>query len=177
MALTANLIPSQITTFPCPYDATLAFCSAQVLTTQAGILLPGNVNATIDLGGSNPVSAAGRTDFIWTMDFTAMDFTSGDESYKFYLLGSNDVAFGAGNVEELTSHSFGAVAAGRSIAAIMGASPTIPPPNLAGTIVQLLATNLMQRIYYRYLKVWYIISGTTPTTTVTSWISRANIDV
>jgi hypothetical protein len=175
MALTANLIPSQITTFPCPFDAQLAFCSAQTIA-ATGYL--NNLNSgQIDLGGAAPVTAAGRTDFILSMDLTAMDFTSGDESYKFYLMGSQDVAFGNGNVEELTYHSFGAVSAGRGVAVIMGASPTIPVAGLAGTIVQLPATNLMQRIYYRYLRLYVVISGTTPTTTLTAWISRANINV
>lgn len=174
MALTPNLIPSQVTTFPCPFDAQLAFCSAQTIA-ATGYL--NNLNSgQIDLGGSNPQVAAGRTDFILTMDLTAMDFTSGDESYKFYLMGSQDVAFGNGNVEELAYHSFGAVSAGRGVAVIMGASPTVPPTNLAGTIVQLPATNLMQRIYYRYLRLYVVISGTTPTTTLTAWISRGNIN-
>jgi hypothetical protein len=64
MALTANTIPSQVTTYPCPYDATLAFCSAQTLTATGYF---NNLNSgQIDLGGAAPVSAAGRTDFIWS---------------------------------------------------------------------------------------------------------------
>jgi hypothetical protein len=174
MALTANTIPSQVTTYPCPYDALLAFTSAQTLT-ATGYL--NNLNSgQIDLGGASPASGAGRTDFIWSMDITACDFSSNDESYKLYLFGSNDVAFGNGNVEELTSHSLGAVTAGRSVATIMGASPTIPPTNLGGTILQLPASNLMQRIYYRYLRAYAVISGTTPSITLTSWISRANVN-
>jgi len=123
------------------------------------------------------VSAAGRTDFVWSMDITAVDMTSNDESYKLNLFGSNDVAFGNGNVELLAFHDFAAVTAGRQVATILGASPTIPPTGLGGTIVQLPATNLMQRIYYRYLRMYLVVGGTTPSITVTSWISRANINV
>ena len=173
MALTANLIPSQVTTFPCPFDAMLAFCSAEVRTTTGYFGAP----ATLDLGGAAPVSAAGRTDFVWSMDITAVDMTSNDESYKLNLFGSNDVAFGNGNVELLAFHDFAAVTAGRQVATILGASPTIPPTGLGGTIVQLPATNLMQRIYYRYLRMYLVVGGTTPSITVTSWISRANINV
>ncbi len=175
MALTANLIPSQVVTFPCPYDAMTAFTSAQTIAATGYLNNVGT--GQLDLGGGAPSSAAGRTDGIFSLDITAMDFSSVDESYKVYLMGSNDVAWGNGNVEELASHSFGAVTAGRAVATIMGASPAIPPTNLGGTIVQLPFTNLMQRIYYRYLRAYVVISGTSPTMTVTAWISRAGIDV
>lgn len=175
MALTANAIPSQVTTFPCPYDATLAFCSAQVLT-ATGYL--NNLNSgQLDLGGGSPVSAAGRTDGIWNMDITALNFGTADESYTVRLLGSNDVAFGNGNVELLAMHDFAATAALRNLATILGATPTIPPTGLGGTIIQLPFTNLMQRIYYRYLRAHLTVVGTGPSFTVTSWISRAGIDV
>lgn len=175
MALTANLIPSQVTTFPSPYDATLAFTSAQTLT-ATGYL--NNLNSgQIDLGGPNPVSAAGRTDFIWNLDISAIDVSSGNETYQLCLFGSNDVAFGNGNVELLAFHDLAAAAAGRVVATILGISPTIPPTGLAGTIIQLPATNLMQRIYYRYLRAYLQAGGTTPSITLTSWISRAEIDV
>ena len=49
--------------------------------------------------------------------------------------------------------------------------------NLAGTIMQFPATNLMQRIYYRYLKMHMTVVGTGPSFICTSWISRAGIDV
>ena len=85
MALTALAIPSQLTTFPCPYDATLAFCSAQTLNATGYF---NNLNSgQIDLGGGSPVSAAGRTDFIWSMDITTLDETTTDEVYKLHLFG------------------------------------------------------------------------------------------
>jgi len=175
MALTANLIPSQVTTFPCPYDATLAFCSAQAIVASG--FVAGNVNATIDLGGASPVSAAGRTDFIWSTDITALNFGTADESYTLRLIGSNDVAFANGNCELLAMHDFAATAALRNLTAVLGITPTIPPTNLGGSLIQLPCTNLMQRIYYRYLKIHMVVVGTGPSFTATSWISRANINV
>lgn len=173
MALTPNTIPSQVTTFPCPYDAMTAFCNAQQLTATGYF---NNLNSgQIDLGGPSPVSAAGRTDFIWNIDISVMDFTTTDETYKLCLFGSNDAAFGNGNVELLAFHDFAALAANRQVATILGATPTIPPVNLAGTIVQMPATNLMQRIYYRYLRMYGVLGGTTPIVTATSWISKAQV--
>jgi hypothetical protein len=174
MALTANLIPSQIATFPCPYDAMLAFCNAQTLNATGYF---NNLNSgQIDLGGPNPVSAAGRTDFIWNIDMSVLDETTTDETYRLGLVASNDVAFTAGNVETLAVHDFG-LAANRIFPAINGTSPAVPPTGLAGTLIQIPATNLMQRIYYRYLRMYALIGGTTPIITATSWISRAGIDV
>lgn len=175
MALTANLIPSEVTTFPCPFDATLAFCSAQTVV-ATGYL--NNLNSgQLDLGGAAPVSAAGRTDFIWSLLLGATNFGTADESYTFRLLGSNDVAFGNGNVELLAMHDIAATAALRNLTAILGATPAIPPTNLAGTLFQFPATNLMQRIYYRYARVHMVAVGTGPSVICTSWISRANINV
>jgi hypothetical protein len=175
MALTANAIPSQVTTFPCPWDAQLAFTDTQTLA-ATGYL--NNLNSgQIDLGGAKPVAAAGRTDFIWNLDITAIDVSSGDETYQLALLGSNDTSFGNGNVELLAFHDLAAASAGRVIATLLGVSPTIPPTNLGGTLIQLPATNLMQRIYYRFLRARLIAGGTTPSITLSSWISRAGIDV
>jgi hypothetical protein len=174
MALTANAIPSQVGYFPCPYDAQLAFCSAQSITATGYF---NNLNSgQLDLGGASPVSAAGRTDFIWNIDISVLDETTTDETYKIALLGSNDVAFGNGNVELLAFHDFG-LAANRVIATILGTTPVVPPTGLGGTLIQIPATNLMQRIYYRYLRMYGVLSGTTPIFTCTAWISRAGIDV
>lgn len=175
MALTANAIPSQVPLFTSPYDAQLAFCSAQVVV-ATGFL--NNLNSgLIDLGGASPSSGAGRTDFMWNMDITAANFGTADESYTFRLLGSNDVNFANGNVELLAMHDIAATAALRNLTAVLGATPTIPPVGLAGTIFQFPATNLMQRIVYRWLKCHMVAVGTGPSVTVTSWISRADIEV
>lgn len=175
MALTALAIPSQVATFPCPYDAALAFTDTQTLT-ATGYL--NNLNSGIlDLGGAKPVSAVGRTDGIWNIDVTTVDMSSGDEFYQFALLGSNDAAFGNGNVDLLAFYDIAAAVAGRVIATLLGITPTIPPTGMAGMIIQKPFTNLACRIYYRYVKARVIIGGTTPNLICTSWISRANIDV
>lgn len=118
MALTANTIPSQITQLPTSWDAMLAFADGQTLT-ATGYLNTLN-SGQLDLGGTagvaNPISAAGRTDAIWCLNISAIDVSSSDETYQFGLLGSNDVAFGNGNVELLAFHDFAAAASGRVFA-------------------------------------------------------------
>lgn len=175
MALTANTIPSQFPDFPCPFDALTAFTSAQTIT-ATGYL--NNLNSgQIDLGGAAPVAAAGRTEGIWSLNMSALNMGTGDESYTFRLLGSNDVAFGNGNVELLHQYDLAATAALRNLATILGINPAVPPTGLAGTILQFPFTNKVGRIIYRYLRAHLVVVGTGPTTTVTSWISRASIDV
>jgi hypothetical protein len=175
MPLTANTIPSQVPLYATSYDAQTAFTAAQTLT-ATGYL--NNLNSgQIDLGGANPSSGSGRTEGMWCMDITAVDFASADETYKLHLFGSNDVAFGNGNVELLAFHDFAAATAGRQVATILGPTPTIPPTGIAGTILQIPFTNLMQRIVYRYLRAYAVIGGTTPSITITSWISKAGVDV
>lgn len=173
MALTANTIPSQVPGFTVPFDAANAFASAQTLTATGYI---NNLNAVLDLGGANPVSAAGRTNGMLALDITALDVSSGDEAYQIALLGSNDAAFGNGNVELLAFHDFAATAALRVIATLLGITPAIPPVGLTGTIIYMPFTNLMQRVVYRYLKLRLIAAGTTPSITLSAWISNSGED-
>jgi hypothetical protein len=110
---------------------------------------------------------------MWCMEIGAIDFSSTDEFYQFALLGSNDVAFGNGNVELLAFHDLAAASAGRIISTLLGASPAIPAPFRFGTILQYPFTNLSQLIYYRYVKCRATIGGTSPSVTVTSWLSNS----
>jgi hypothetical protein len=174
MALTALTIPSQPSLYKAPYDALTAFTSAQTIT-ATGYL--NNLNSgLLDLGGSNPVSAAGRTEMLWTVDITAVNMVTTDEFYRFALLGSNDGAFGNGNVELLDFFDIAALTANRQISTILGASPAIPPSGRAGTLFQRLVSNLQQEILYRYVKAYVVVGGTSPSVTVTSWLSKCQVD-
>jgi hypothetical protein len=170
MALTANPIPSQVPFPAAPFDANLAFTIDQVMV-ATGYL--NNVNSgQVDLGGGTGLTAgAGRKEGFWVLDIKAIDFVGVDESYKFGLVGSNNVAFTAGDVELLAFHDFAASAALRVFPAILGATPTIPPTGIAGTLCHIPFTNLMQRIVYRYLRCYALHVGATSSVTVTSWVS------
>jgi hypothetical protein len=170
MALTPNLIPSQIILYTGPIDAMTMFADTQVLT-ATGYLNNRN-SGQLDLGGvfPNQISAAGRTEGIWNIAIPSVDYSSANETYGLYLLGSNDVNFGNGNVDVLASHDLAAASSGRVIPTILGASPT-------GTRIQIPFSNQMQNIIYRFLRAYAVIAGTTPSITMTSWITRAQITV
>jgi hypothetical protein len=171
MPFTAPTIPSQVTALPAPWDVMTAFTDNQIIT-ATGYL--SNLNSgLLDLGSTNQSigGGAGRVEGIWSLNISAIDMSSGDESYQFALLGSNDSTFANGNVELLAFHDVAASAAVRFIANLLGASPAIPPNGR----LQFPFNNLVQKITYRYLKCRVIIAGTTPSVTVTSWISRSEI--
>lgn len=159
MALTANTLPSIVPQYALPLDTALQFASAQNLTATGYV---NNTNAVIDLGG-------GRFTGALAFDVTLLDQTTGDETYKLFLFGSNDVAFGNGNVENLGQYDWGA-SANRVVATILGANTTVPPANAAGELDALFFTNLRQGIVYRYVKCYAVLAGTTPIITLSAWI-------
>lgn len=174
MALTANLIPSQSALYKAPFDALTAFTNAQTIT-ATGYL--NNLNSgLLDLGGAAPVSAAGRTEGLWSVDMSAVNMVTTDEFYRFALLGSNDSAFGNGNVELLDFFDIANLTANRQIATILGGSPAIPPTGRAATKFQRLFSNQQQEIIYRYVKAYVVVGGTSPSITVTSWLSKCQVD-
>lgn len=173
MALTANARPSQVPELIAPYDAQLAFTAAQVVV-ATGYL--NNLNSgIIDFGGANPSSGAGRKEGVWALNITAVDMATTDEVYQFSLVGSNDVAFGNGNVELLAFHDLAALAANRIVPTIMGATPAIPPTGMAGTRISIPFTTLMQRIVYRWVKCYVTLPAAGSSITVSSWLSRCEI--
>jgi hypothetical protein len=168
MPLTPNNLPFAPPLDVVPFDANAAFGTngaAQTLTNSGYFGAP----AQIDVG-------PGRVKGLWALDITALDQTTGDESYTFHLLGSNDVAWGNGNVEILQSQNFGG-ASGRSIATIVGASPVAPSAaGVAGTapygsLSAFPFGNMKMRIAYRYLRLYAVLSGTTPSITANSWLA------
>ena len=105
------------------------------------------------------------------LDTTALFVTSADEFYQFYLMGSNDVAFGNGNVELLCAWDFGSASSNRMVTTILGATPTIPPTTRAGAMLAKPFTNMTyDRYVFRYLKLYLVTGGTTPSITCSAWI-------
>lgn len=167
MALTNNALPSIPPEFTLPIDNLMQFCSAQTLT-ATGYL--NDENAVVDLG-------AGRFTGMLALDISALDVSSGDEKYGICLFGSNDNAFGNGNVDLLAYHDLAAASSGRIVATILAASPTVPAAGRAGSIIALPFTNYMQGFVYRYAKLYAVIAGTTPSITATAWISPIEMKV
>ena len=159
MALAANALPSVVPDFIVPFDAMNAFNSAENLT-ATGYLGSGK---QLDIG-------PGRVVGMWATNISVLSMAA-DESYKLNLLGSNDVAWGNGNVELLAFQDFGFNSAARQIPTILGASNAVPPVGKSGLVSVVPFTNLRAGIVYRYLRAYLVAAGTTKSITTTSWIS------
>jgi hypothetical protein len=142
-----------------PLDASLQCSSAQVLA-ATGYL--NNVNSNINIG-------AGRVGFFAVLDVSAITGTT--PSFQFHVFGSNDVAFGNGNVEDLYEFDL-SVTGSRLVATIIGASIAVPDPSRAGTLIIKPGWNYgAGQITYQYLRMYAVLAGTSPGITVTSWFA------
>ena len=161
MALTAGVLPSVFQSRVRPYDAQTAFARAQTLAATGSV---NNVNTQIDVG-------PGRVCGYWCLDPSNMKFSATDEFYRFFLLGSNDIAFGNGNVDKIAGHDFAALAANRLVPVICAASPAVPLLGLSSTPHTIPYCNFMGGFIFRYLQCYVIIGGTAPTVTLASWLT------
>lgn len=163
MALTNNTLPSVLPTRAVPLDINLLFSQA-ITFTATGYLNNGSSTVQINIG-------RGRIEGYWVIDLSALDVSSGNETYVLYLLASNDIAFGNGNVEVLASHDWAAATAGRVVPTILGASPTVPIAGTNATRHVIPYSNMMGGFVLQYLQAYLVAGGTTPSMTVTSWIT------
>lgn len=161
MPLSNTTLPFNLPERALPYDANLVFASAQTLTSTGYV---NNVVAQLDVG-------IGRFDGYWVLDISAMDLSSNDETYKLHLMGSNDQAWGNGNVELLAFRDFAAATAGRQVATILPASYAVPITGRTATKFVIPITNFMGAYVFRYLQCYLVAGGTTPSITLSSWLA------
>jgi hypothetical protein len=160
MALTNNTLPSVLPTRVVPYDSSTAFSKAQTVTASGYV---GNINTQV------PV-LAGRFDGLWAIDVSAATLSS-NQSYQFFLVGSNDAAFTAGNVELLAIHDFAATSALR-IFANNAAASSITPPNGQAVLRHVIPfCNQMGAYLFQYLQLYLLVGGTSPSITFSSWLA------
>ena len=162
MALTTNqpTLPAIPPLPAIPLDASLQLASAQTITTTGYL---NNVQTQVNIG-------AGRVGFFAVVDLTAESGTS--PSFQFHVFGSNDVAFGNGNVEDLYEFDYAPNTAQRLVTTIVGASITVPDPSRAGSLIIKPGWNYGQgQITYQYLRMYVVIAGTTPSITATAWFA------
>lgn len=176
MAITALTIPSQEVRFNAPRDKMLEFvASAETLTATGYMNSVLGTTTTLDLGGATPVSAVGRCDFLWNTIISTLKVSATDETYRMFLMGSNSDSWANGSIQTLAIHDLAAVTAGRLVATISGATPTVPPTGKSSQLIQIPCTNLMEGILFRYVRGYWVIGGTLPSIIYQSWLSRAQI--
>ena len=161
MALTKTTLPALTPTHAVPYDTAQAFALAQTITATGYAT---NVNTQVTMG-------PGRMEGYWALDISNLKVSAGNETYGFYLMGSNDSGWGNGNVELLAAHDFAAASSGRLVPTILAVTPAEPVVGLNATRHAIPFSNQMGDYVFEYMQLYLVLGGTSPTVTFSSWLS------
>ncbi|MGO7427066.1 hypothetical protein ACCT09_46835, partial [Rhizobium ruizarguesonis] len=96
-------LPSILPHRAVPLDIATAFAVNPQTLTASGYV--NSQQAQVDIGN-------GLWEGRLSLELSALDLSSNDETYRLMLLGSNDAAFGNGNVDILATQDFAAASAG-----------------------------------------------------------------
>ncbi|MFB0691938.1 hypothetical protein ACA106_15600 [Agrobacterium pusense] len=154
-------LPSSLPQRVVPLDVLTAFSTGQTLTASGYV---NQVQQQVDIG-------VGLWEGRLSLELNALDLSSGDETYRLFLLGSNDPAFGNGNVEILATQDFAAATTGRLLPTVAPASSSMPPSNRQSGRFVVPVTNLRGMFLFRYLQLYTQLGGTTPSITLSAWLA------
>lgn len=157
----ASPLPSSLPQRVVPLDVLTAFSTGQTLTASGYV---NQLQQQVDIG-------VGLWEGRLSLELSALDLSSGDETYRLFLLGSNDPAFGNGNVEILATQDFAAATAGRLLPTVAPASNPAPPATRQSGRFVVPVTNLRGTFLFRYLQLYAQLAGTTPSITLSAWLA------
>jgi hypothetical protein len=164
MPLSRAPLPLNLPTRSLPIDASQTFRMDAAAMTASG-WATGAATSYITL----PI---GRSQGMWALQIHAADVSSANEAYQFFLHGSNDPAFGAGNCELLGAFDIAATAALRL--AQPAGQDAAWPGLFAGTssATYVLPMSNDKDVYtFEFVNLYVNIVGTTPSITFNSWIA------
>lgn len=165
-----------------PNQRTYSFDANAVLSDNAaayiasGYLQAFGADGVVDLGGNQGVTVTlpsiddlttytpqqARIDAVLVLDITAVDISSGSETYQIDIMGSNDPNFAAAAPVCLGGIQFGKGASLRGAVAqkdsVIGRIELGFTNNLAGSI-------------YQFLKVYLTTGGTTPSVNISAFVA------
>jgi hypothetical protein len=164
MALTRAPLPINLPTRSAPIDMAATFRLGAAAMTASG-WATGAAASYITL----PI---GRAQGLWMLQVHSADVSSANEQYQFFLHGSNDPAFGAGNCDLLGVYDVAATAALRLS---QPAGQDAAWPGLAGgtsaAIYALPVSNDKEVYTLEFMNLYVNIAGTSPSITFDSWFS------
>lgn len=154
-------------------DAAAAYAAsgyAQYAGADGIVDFGGNQNVTITLPAIADVASLkpqqARIDAVCVIDVTAIKTSAGNELYKLCLVGSNDPAFGAGNVALL-----GMLELGNPAFDYANGFVTPAPAAVGGSRYEVLFAAEQNNVKYEYAKLYNAISGTLPSITYRAFIA------
>lgn len=129
----------------------------------------------VDLGGDTVLGTATTARMFCAAEFniTSMDFTTGDESYDLYIVGSNTAAVtsGVAILASLTlgdTDTAGSQTTSSAITGIAAVNPTLPCRYVVPFI------NEKGGTVYRYIALWLQQVGTTPSIIGTVYLYKVS---
>lgn len=131
------------------FDATLLLKDAGAVTASGNATVE-SVAKVLDLG-------AARVDARAVFDVSAIDTVTGDESYTLQIQGSNSSTFASSVVALASKQIGGATATGNTAATGTGR-------------YELAFSNEENGVTYRYLRLRYVIAGTTPSVNLVAFV-------
>ena len=143
------------------FDTNLALADGAAAVTAAGWAQVGGAIATLDLGGNQATGAvlvAARIDAMCIIMISAIT-TTGSDYYRLTLAGSNDPAFGAGNVQNLASIDFGNSSVRDGLNALTTAAPGGSTAYPADNMYELPFTNEQNSVKYEFLQMYVAVTG------------------
>jgi hypothetical protein len=158
--------------------------------------------AVSGLSTGSVFGTAGRVQGSWVLQVDSASLTSANEFYQFYLYGTNDASFGAGNCELLGSFDIAATAALRlgfpagqasafvGVAAGGGTNPVTGQPYFAGGNLANVSSPVPAPVFqsstfvrpfsnesdvftFQFCAVFVEMGGTSPSVTLNSWLVPA----
>lgn len=145
------------------FDANLLLADNAVAYTASGPSQVGGAAVVLDMGGNQGASPAqqARIDAVAVVDVTALKISSGNETYKLLINGSNDPNFGAANVVNLGAielNAAGSDDAPNSMTSVTGRYEIMFAMQVAGT-------------NYEFLQMYLVLGGTTPSINISAFVA------
>lgn len=144
------------------FDINAVLSDGATAQTADGFMQNAAADGIMDLGGRQSTTPAqqARIDAMLVIDVTAIDIASGDERYRFKLLGCNSSAFASG-VTELCSIELGKGSAG---------VPTTQGDSVVGRY-EVGFTNEQANTKFEFIKLFMDVGGTTPSITAKAFVA------
>ncbi len=150
------------------FDANLVLSDGAAALGATGFAQAGGADGIIDLGGNQSVTPVqqARMDAVCVIDITALDAVTTDEAYRFILLGSTVAAFTAGTIQCL-----GALELAGGVLSVLGSGAAgTQITSTTGRYELLFATEQDDR-KYQFIKLFCVLTGTTPSVTFTAFVA------
>lgn len=150
------------------FDGSMVLSDGAAAQVATGFAQNGGADGIVDLGGNQSTSPKqqARIDAVCVIDITAMDATTTDEAYRLLVLGSNDSTFANGNVFVL-----GEIELAGGVLSVLGPGGAGVTGTSATGRNEILFTNEQQNTKFEFVKLFAVLSGTTPSLTYKAFIA------